>query len=163
MKTKEERKAIEDRVQWLHDKNGRVTPDMVVEDAKRKDSPLHGEFEWDVKKAAAAHWVDRAREIISSVIIVIKTTTVDVRSPAYVRDPSCASHEQGYIAVTTLRTNQESSRIALMTEFARVGDCLRRARLLALALEMQDDVDRIIGGIDELRSRVQLVGSMSIN
>jgi hypothetical protein len=162
MKTKEERKIIEDHLQSMCDRAGRLTPDMVVEDAKKKSSPLHAEFEWDVRKAAAAHWVDRAREIIASVTVVIRTNKVDVRSPAYVRDPSCASHEQGYVSVDRLRTDQDASRIALMAEFSRVGDYLRRARNLAVALELHEDVDRIISGVAALRSRVEL-GSSAVN
>ena len=156
MKTKAQREVIEKQLQELADSNGgRLTPYIVIEDARHKDSPLHGEFEWDVKKAAAAHWIKQARDLIASVTIVIHTTRVDIRSPAYIRDPNCASHEQGYIEVARLRTDSDASREALIAEFSRVGDLLRRARILAVALDMENDVRRIIDGVMELRERLQ--------
>ena len=54
--TPEQREAVKKRLIEIEEANGgRLTPDAVVRDAKRKDSPLHSCFEWDVKKAAAAH------------------------------------------------------------------------------------------------------------
>lgn len=156
MKTKAERKAIEDRIQKIADKHGgRITPDLVVADAKNKNSPLHGEFEWDVRKAAQAHWIDQARALIASVTVIVRTTTVDVRSPAYVRDPNRSAGEQGYISVDNLRSDSDAARSALVSEFTRVGDLLRRARILARALEMEDQVERLVRGVDELREHLQ--------
>lgn len=155
MKTTAERKAIEQRLQEICDRNGRLTPDLVVADAKRKDSPLHGEFTWDLRKAAKSYWIEQARRLIASVTVIVHTNHSEVRSVAYVRDPSCASGEQGYVSVIRLRTDQEASRLALIAEFSRVGDYLRRARMLAAALELGDEVERLIVGVAQLRSRIE--------
>ena len=42
---------------------------MVVA-ARDPESPHHPHFEWDVKKAAAAHWKTQARELIRVVRII---------------------------------------------------------------------------------------------
>jgi len=153
--TGEQRKAIRERLEEIAEaNNGRLTPDQVVEDARKKNSPLHDQFEWDVKKAAMSHWLDRAREIIVSVHVVIRTTRTDVRSVAYVRDPSAGSSEQGYVSVNRLRDEKDLARDALLAEFQRAADLLRRARNIALALDLDGDVDRIIDGIVELRNRI---------
>jgi hypothetical protein len=156
MKTKEEMKAIADRLKQIAEANGgRLTPEAVVADAKRKDSPLHAEFEWDTRKAALAHWIDTARRLIASVNIVVRTERIDIRVPAYVRDPSAGTGEQGYVSVATLRNDADSARDAIVSEFKRVGDMLRRARNLATALEMEGEVDRIIASVTDLRERFE--------
>lgn len=43
---------------------GQMIPQKVVDEAKRKQSPLHKFFEWDVQTAAEAHWLDTARSLI---------------------------------------------------------------------------------------------------
>lgn len=153
MMTAEQRQAIKDRLAQIEARNGgRLTPDMVVQDAKRKDSPLHACFEWDVKKAAAAYWLDQARELITSVRVVVRTEHTNVSSVFYVRDPS-AGKEQGYVSVTTLRTDKEMAREALVSEFSRVADMLRRAREVAAALECQGDVEDLLKSVIGLRQR----------
>lgn len=46
-----------------------VTTQEVVADARDPRSPLHAYFEWDVEKAAEAHWLDRARELVRAIHI----------------------------------------------------------------------------------------------
>lgn len=55
----------------LADENGGVlTPQIVVESAKKPDSPLHDYFEWD-NRAAADKWrLNQARNLIMSIEIV---------------------------------------------------------------------------------------------
>ena len=151
----ETREAVRRRLEQIAAANGgRLTPEQVVEDAKRKDSPLHAHFTWDVRKAAHAHWIDRARELIRSVRVEIRTDTTVIQAVAYVRDPQAGGNEQGYVAVERLRTDKDLARDALITEFARVGDNLRRARELAAALDVADEVDNLIEQVVGLRRRV---------
>ena len=48
---------------------GVLAPEDVVEAAKSADSPIHGEFTWDVEKAAFQHWKARARNMMSHLSI----------------------------------------------------------------------------------------------
>lgn len=47
--------------------------DAVIEAARDPDSPLHGHFEWNVHKAAAAYWREQARRLVAAVRILIVT------------------------------------------------------------------------------------------
>lgn len=154
MRTAEQTAAIRDRLAQIEQANGgRLTPDDVIKDARRKDSPLHDCFEWDVRKAAAAYWIEQARELIVSVRVVIKTDHTRLSTPFYVRDPSAGASQQGYVSVAKLRTEADMARDVLVSEFGRVADMLRRARDLAVALDSANEVDELISRVVGLRQR----------
>lgn len=46
---------LRDSLQAIYDKNGRLTPQLVVNAAKNPKSALHSRFEWDDTKAAARY------------------------------------------------------------------------------------------------------------
>lgn len=147
------REQIKLRLEELEN-NGRLTPAAVVADAQLVDSPLHDQFEWDKDKAAYQHWLDQARNIITSVRIIHRTETSLIKTVYYVRDPSAEHSEQGYVSVPRLRTDADLARDVLVSEFSAVADRLRRARELAKALSLDDEVDKIMSGVVELRGRV---------
>lgn len=54
-----------------------LTPEIVLEDARKKKSPLHQFFEWDDSKAAEQHRLHQAGHLIRSV----QVTFIDVEPP----------------------------------------------------------------------------------
>ncbi len=52
--------------------SGKLTPQDVVDAARSTRSALHRHFEWDDAKAAAAHRLSQAREIIAIIRVVDK-------------------------------------------------------------------------------------------
>ena len=155
---KEQKDTIRQCLLDLEKENGRLTPESVVASAKNKDSLLHSFFEWDTKKAANAFWLAQARELITSVMVVTTTEKTSVKSVYYVRDPRCAGGEQGYVSTDTLRTDADMAREVLIAEFSRAGAALARARTMAKVLSLDNEVENLITGIDQLRSVVS-VGS----
>lgn len=62
------------RLQQLADQNkGQLDTDTIIRDARRKDSPLHGFFEWDQKKAHAIYLRERARDLIRTWYVVLES------------------------------------------------------------------------------------------
>ena len=125
---------------------GRLTPDAVVKEARKPASPLHGYFTWDVKEAAAERWLDQARQLIRSVRVEVTTTQFSMRAPEYLRDPA-AGREQGYISIRRLATDEDMAREAIVAEFSNAAAALSRAKAVAAALGLADQ-------IEEVRSRV---------
>lgn len=140
----------EERVRSLADEEGRLTPDQVVDDARDKKSPLHGLFEWDRGKAAMAHWIHQAREIIGAVRVVETNTTITVRAPFYVRDPDAAGG-QGYRSVVSLRTEPERARQSLIYTLEVASGHLRRAFELAETLGLQTEIDALLEKVSGLQ------------
>ena len=56
-----------ERFEQIKLKPTRVFLDSVIKDARRSDSPLHGLFPWDLRKAARLCWEDIARHLARSV------------------------------------------------------------------------------------------------
>lgn len=143
------------RLRALEDRHGRLTPEVVVSDAKNPKSPLHEEFDWDMKRAAQMHWLDRARELIRSVRVLIHEDTSVMRSPAYVRDPSQAHADQGYISVVKLRNDKELAREAVLEEFSRAASALRRAHAVAAALNLVNEVADLQARVEKLQKEIE--------
>lgn len=52
--------------------HGRLTPEIVVADARKKRSPIHDAFEWDDTKAAKLYRLERAGYLIRKVVVTIE-------------------------------------------------------------------------------------------
>lgn len=146
------RVAVAEALQALADANqGKLTPEQVLEVARDPRHPLHSHFEWDDAAAGEAFRLGQARRLIRSVKVEFRTERTTVQTVAYIRDPSAAEHFQGYVSLPRLRREPDLAREALVAEFARAAAALRRARNLAAALGIQDEIDEIVSRVDGLR------------
>ncbi len=133
---------------------GRITPDEVIAHARDPSSPLHSQFNWDIKQAALDHWRNRARQLISSVRVQIQTDTRTVETVAFIRDPD-AGTDQGYVGVAVLLTDADHAARAFVTEFTRAESALTRATEVADALGLEAKVERLVRRVGGLKKRVQ--------
>lgn len=136
----------------MHD--GRLTPEMVVLDAKRPESPLHGEFQWDTAKAAEQHWLDTARALIRAVRIEVVTSEDRIAAPYFVRDPG-AGEDQGYLTTASLRNDPELCRASLRLEVGRVVGHLRRAEDLARYFDLHDETGKLRRRAERLAKQIE--------
>jgi hypothetical protein len=143
-----------ERVKSLETARGEITPRAVVEDAKDKSSPLHELFEWNKVKAAEAHWLDVAREVIGAVRVVVVTTEHTIKAPMYVRDMS--ANGQGYRSVTSLRSDPVSARQSLIYTLEVAAGHLRRAQDIAQPLGLQAEVDQLLAQILGVQRLIKL-------
>lgn len=138
----------------LEDRGGRITPVKLVTAARDKDHAFHDDFEWDDQKAAESHRLDQARSILRTWIPArVEGEHVIVRAPTYVRDPTVASDEQGYIRLSKVKTNEDLSREVLVQEFSRAASALQRAYDIAVALEAKDSIAGLIESVNRLRDQ----------
>lgn len=134
--------------------DGRLTPLAVVDDARRPDSPLHEFFEWDSDKAALQYQLDQARTLIRAVKVVITTEFYTVKAPYYVQDPSKDARTQGYTSLQALHADPVQARQALIHECERAAGSLKRARSIAIALDLASSVDAILQHVTGLRTHL---------
>lgn len=138
---------------------GRLTPDNVVDAAQDEASPLHQCFEWDNDAAAHMFRVEQARHLIRSVRVDVTTSHHTVRVPAFVHDPECERGEQGYVSIRQLSFDEDKSREVVIAEFSRAASALRRARAVAMALGIEEQIDDISDQIKRVVESVQAVAA----
>lgn len=67
--------SLRDELQSIYDAHGGIlTPEIVVEEATPKSSPLHSRFEWNDMIAGAAYRREQARELIGKCKVIYKTS-----------------------------------------------------------------------------------------
>jgi len=156
MKIIKNKEVVEKRLAEIASANdGRLTPDLVVEDAQNPDSPLHELFEWNDGVAGHKYRIEQARQVITSVRVVITTEHKTVSTVFYVRDPEADATEQGYVSINKLRSNSDLARESIVIEFSRAASYLQRARTHAEALGMEDDVDALIANVERFKQEVK--------
>ena len=138
------------------EKRGRLTPEMVLADAKNPKSPLHELYNWDVRQAAEQYWIERSREIIRTIKVIVKTETTTISYPKYVRDPDMKTDEQGYISIDTLVTDKRASKRVILMETERILSCLDRARSVAEALNLMNHYHAVLEKVTGLREAVEV-------
>lgn len=138
---------------------GRLTPDNVVDAAQDEASPLHQCFEWNDDAAAHMFRVEQARHLIRSVRVDVTTSRHTVRVPAFVHDPECERGEQGYVSIRQLSSDEDKSREVVIAEFSRAASALRRARSVAMALGIEDQIDDISEQMKRVVESVQAVAA----
>jgi hypothetical protein len=134
---------------------GRLTPDLVLAEAESPESVLHDLFEWDDSKAAHQHRLTQARQIITSVRVVITTEERKISTVYYVRDPEAGPVEQGYVSLDKLKLSSDLARESLVLEFSRAQAHLNRAKLHAEALGLGGNVDALLDGLERVRKVVK--------
>ncbi len=80
----EDAQKFGERIEILVETHGYISPRLILDDARSSDSsPFKNYLQlWDVEKAAESYWINRANNIIKSVVIVLKINedTVEVRA-----------------------------------------------------------------------------------
>lgn len=150
-----QQKAANARLAELEIKGGgNLTHEMVLADAQDPSSPLHDYFEWDDTKAAQAWRIEQARLLVRSVRVVINTERQVITTIGYVRNPDLPGDEPGYVSTARILNDKDRAREVLLLEFERVTAALRRARELAIAFGLEDDVDLLQLGVTMVRGKI---------
>jgi hypothetical protein len=140
----------------MHERLGEsLTPELVVKDARRPESPLFPLFDWDVEKAAEAHWHDVARSLIRNVRTVIVHEGRTIKAPYFVRDPALPHHQQGYTSVIKLRSDADLARDAVAEECIRAASAFRRAQEVAAAVGVDSELRDLLDETLALGQRVK--------
>ena len=69
--SEEDAQTYGERLKQLEEKKGYITPNLVLQDAKKASSPLHDYFEWDNSRAAEAYRLKQAGELIRCITVTI--------------------------------------------------------------------------------------------
>lgn len=147
--------AIEERLQEIADRDGKLSPDAIIEDAQNPESPLHDEFEWDDAKAAQEARRETARRLIRSVKVVIRTEKHSIAVPRYVRTPEASHSEQSYSEAATLRGDYDRAMASFAYEVERAEAAIKRAQKVAYAVGLQDEIEWLTESIVRIKEKAK--------
>lgn len=133
------------------EKKGKLTAEQVLADAKLPESVLHDLYDWDPARAAEQFWLDRTRAIIRVVKIIVISEQHTFRLPKYVHDATVSGKTQGYVSIEAVRLDPALAQRTLIAELSRVTSALRRARVVAVALNLEGDVDDLLETVSGLQ------------
>jgi hypothetical protein len=148
--------SVRQRLAFIEKRDGYITPELVLHEARNPRSPLHSEFTWDDKVAAHEHRLAEARRIIALYWTEIRTEKRVIEVPYYVRDPSAEHGEQGYVSAASVREKPELALRVFLTELARATSYLERARSMAETLSVDLELENaiiLVGALKESAER----------
>lgn len=111
------------------EKNGRIDPDELIEAARDPNHPCHGDFTWDVDRAASERWRDQARQLIRAVRFEVRVEDVGEAVCMYV--PS-GDEDATFVSLPKIRSKAQSSAVVLAEVAMLLGNA-SRAYGIALA------------------------------
>ena len=90
--------------------DGKLTPELLVQEAASQLSPMHGCFEWEDRHAAQLYRVTQARYLLRSIEVVIEREEQPLRSRAFVnvvQNRGEAKAERVYVSIEYALTNDD--------------------------------------------------------
>lgn len=122
-----------ERIQNLY---GSITPEILVDEAKSKKSPLHPIFEWDDSKAAENYRLQQARILLNN----IQVTVVTDGEPKDIAVYEVTTVTEGYKAIDTFTHDD--------IEFVRMG-IKRDLTYLKNKLVIYKEFDKVLGYVTQ--------------
>lgn len=134
-----------------HRNRGVITPEAVLQAAKRKNNPLHSEFEWDNSKAAKRYRLEQARYIVRSIEVVHEKGPV-MESRVYEITSGRSENKEGakpvshkYKTLDDILSNKNDR--AAMVDRAR-RDLRAWLHKYGMLDELQDVIDTVRGAVE---------------
>lgn len=126
------------RVKWAQkeaavralEKNGRIDPNALIDAAREKNHPCHGDFTWDVKRAALERWRDQARAIIRRCKFLVEVEEVTTPVVNYV--PATEVDMADFVSLPKVRAKGKVSAV-LLAEVHQLVGIASRAHGIALS------------------------------
>ena len=133
-------------IRRLAEKHGSITAEIVLNEAKKKNSPLHSHFQWDDTKAARKYRLIQAAELIRRIkveYVVSENNTVRVRAFHNVTE-DCEEPETGRFVSLETALTVESYREQLLAQ------CKRDMQAFKTKYSALSEVAHIINAMEDV-------------
>lgn len=139
-------KAVLDGIIATH---GKLTPELVLESAKPKDSPIHGYFTWDSKQAAHKMRLLEAAMLIRTIKVRV---TMDERDPVRIRAFVNITQREGhYHPIQTVLEDVEKRVSMVGIAKVELENYKERYEHLAELADLWPVVDETLDKLDKLK------------
>ena len=124
-------------------REGRLTPDLVLERARSANSALHPHFEWDDAAAADQHRLTQAGELIRSITVDISRSNVEPAQPVRAFVSVERDDERSYVSTTTAMSDVQLRRQVLERAWAELLAVRRKYGDLKELASVFEAMDRV--------------------
>lgn len=122
---------VQRALEQLYDRDGSLSPHAVVEEADDPKSPLHPLFDWNDEKAAMAHRLNQARQLIRVAVTVLPSVANQpVRQFVSLSDLR-RTGTGSYLATAEIVSDPERRELALRDALTALMSMQKRFRYLS--------------------------------
>lgn len=151
--TKKQR--IADEIKKWSNADGSVSPKKIWRNAKADPtSTCHGEFNWDLQKAAEETWTRRAAELIREVRVMITMKSVGNVSASFYTSEKKKSGETAYSPTLEIAKSTTRSRRAIQEEITRIKSAIHRAIILASVFNLRAEFEQMLDDVVDIEKRI---------
>ena len=131
-----------------------VDPDVLWKSARKRTSPIHSCWNWNIQDAAEQHWRDHARFLITKLTPVVVEVTEGPAPPRRVWWSVKVDNRRGYMAEEHILSSRDLTLQTIATVKAELHTFLAKfasvltfgnivPRLQEIIDQMQDEIDRM--------------------
>jgi hypothetical protein len=129
----------------IYQKHGELTPQIVVDEARPLDAPLHDRFEWDDEIAGEKYRLVQGSRMIR--VVRMEITITDSEEPTFIRafhslHESGDEERKGYAPTEEILENEMTRKILLRNMEREISQLKKRYGHL---VEFAETMRRVIG------------------
>jgi hypothetical protein len=134
-----------EELERMQARNNGITPQIVVEESKPKDSTLHKCFEWDDTKAAGKFREQQARVLIANIITVRVEEDQEEIKPvrAFVNVTDCDDEPSKYISLETALNDENYKKQMIGNALKELKSFQQKYRNLKELGGLFDEINKI--------------------
>lgn len=147
MTTTQKTKTAASAIKALAEKHGAITAEIVLEEAKKKTSPLHSHFDWNDTTAARRFRLIQAAELIRKIkveYLVAENQTVRVRAFHNVTEDDDEPNSKGVFVGLDTALTVDSYRDQLL------ANCKRDMQAFKAKYAALSEVSSVINAMEEV-------------
>ena len=127
----------------IEKEKGSLTPEMVVDESREEDAPLHPVFEWDDRKAAESYRIVQAGSLIRNVTVKVEEAPRMEPVRAFVNVAPVGKRKGVFVSIKNAMDDADSRETVLaraMVELEKIKEKYKGLRELA---DVFAEIDRL--------------------
>lgn len=127
----------------IEKENGSLTPELVVDESREENAPLHPVFEWDDKKAAEHYRVMQAGSLIRNVTVKIEEAPRMEPTRAFVNVAPVGQRKGIFVSIKSAMDDEESRETVLARALAELEKVKEKYKDLHELAGIFSEIDRL--------------------
>lgn len=127
----------------IEKENGSLTPELVVDESREENAPLHPVFEWDDKKAAEHYRVMQAGSLIRNVTVKIEEAPRMEPTRAFVNVAPVGQRKGIFVSIKSAMDDEETRETVVARALAELEKVKEKYKDLHELAGIFAEIDRL--------------------